>query len=221
MEEKPQRRVLIPVDESGSTLNAVNWYLEEVARPGDHVILLTVVPFQVHRQSNVWVSSEEDENTLSESSNGEDQQAQQLLSPAAEQEARKELIKQAKKLKDFFATQFQETRERLEREAQLPAHYNPNSSRCSQEEQQQQQPEQSEEEAAAKNRKSLTWEAYVRQGSNVGAAITEAEMDMKVNFVIMGTRGLGAIRRVLMGSVSDYVLHNSASTVIIVPHLHS
>ncbi|VDN39677.1 unnamed protein product, partial [Dibothriocephalus latus] len=72
MADKAQRRVLIPVDESGSTLNAIRWYLEEVSRPGDHVILLTVVPFQVQRQTNVWVSSEEDETPpTNEASNGE------------------------------------------------------------------------------------------------------------------------------------------------------
>ncbi|KAL7063470.1 hypothetical protein AAHC03_01591 [Spirometra sp. Aus1] len=217
MGEKPQRRVLIPVDESGSTLNAVRWYLGEVARPGDHVILLTVVPFQVHKQTNVWVSSEEDESTPSESSSGEDQQAQQLLAPAAEQEARKELIRQARRLKDFFAKQFQEAKEHLEKQTQQSAPHNPNSSYCSQE----QQSQETEAEDETNRRKSLTWEAYVRQGSNVGVAITEAVVEMKVNFVIMGTRGLGAIRRVLMGSVSDYVVHNSQSTVIIVPHVQA
>ncbi|BHF58516.1 hypothetical protein SprV_0100146800 [Sparganum proliferum] len=217
MEEKPQRRVLIPVDESGSTLNAVSWYLGEVARPGDHVILLTVVPFQVHKQTNAWVSSEEDESTPSESSSGEDQQAQQLLAPAADQEARKELIRQARKLKDFFAKQFQEAKERVEKQAPQSAPHNPNSSYCSQE----QQSQETEAEDEANRCKSLTWEAYVRQGSNVGVAITEAVVEMKVNFVIMGTRGLGAIRRVIMGSVSDYVVHNSHSTVIIVPHMQA
>lgn len=33
--------------------------------------------------------------------------------------------------------------------------------------------------------------------------------------IIMGTRGLGAIRRTIMGSVSDYVLHHSHVPVLI------
>lgn len=37
-----RRKVLIPVDERGSTRCAVDWYCSDVAQPGDHVILLFI-----------------------------------------------------------------------------------------------------------------------------------------------------------------------------------
>ena len=48
-----------------------------------------------------------------------------------------------------------------------------------------------------------------------GEAIVNAAKEEKVTLIVMGTRGLGKIRRTLMGSVSDYVLHHAHCPVLI------
>lgn len=50
-----------------------------------------------------------------------------------------------------------------------------------------------------------------------GEAIIEALKECGADVVVMGSRGLGAIRRTFVGSVSDYVLHHSPVPVIICP----
>lgn len=49
-----------------------------------------------------------------------------------------------------------------------------------------------------------------------GVAITEMVMKEKCDIVIMGSRGMGTLRSILLGSVSDYVIHHSKCPVLIV-----
>ena len=39
----------------------------------------------------------------------------------------------------------------------------------------------------------------------------------KAAYIVMGSRGLGKIRRTLLGSVSDFVVHHADVPVVIVP----
>ena len=55
-----------------------------------------------------------------------------------------------------------------------------------------------------------------KPGSGIVDLATEAGGDL----IIMGNRGLGKIRRTVMGSVSDYVLHHAHVPVGIVPPPH-
>ena len=55
-----------------------------------------------------------------------------------------------------------------------------------------------------------------KKGS-VGEAICELAKENNVCCIVMGKRAMGAIKRALQGSVSEYVLHNSHTTVMIVP----
>lgn len=46
--------------------------------------------------------------------------------------------------------------------------------------------------------------------------IVSAASDPQVDLVVVGARGLGAFRRMLLGSVSEYVLHHAACPVLVV-----
>lgn len=54
-------------------------------------------------------------------------------------------------------------------------------------------------------------------GGKPGEAICQTIRDSEVDLVVMGSRGMGAIRRTFVGSVSDYVLHHSHVPTIICP----
>ena len=51
-----------------------------------------------------------------------------------------------------------------------------------------------------------------------GEAIVQMAQDEKADFIVMGTRGMGKIRRTILGSVSDFVLHHAHCPVTIVRH---
>jgi len=51
-----------------------------------------------------------------------------------------------------------------------------------------------------------------------GEALVEAAKTENATMIIMGTRGMGTIRRTIMGSVSDYVVHHSHVPVIVCRH---
>ncbi|XP_063717701.1 universal stress protein Sll1388-like isoform X2 [Symsagittifera roscoffensis] len=52
---------------------------------------------------------------------------------------------------------------------------------------------------------------------HAGEAIIDVCEKRSVDYVIMGNRGMGAIRRTFLGSTSDYVLHHAHIPVTIVP----
>ena len=56
---------------------------------------------------------------------------------------------------------------------------------------------------------------FLKQGMNPGHVITETAKEKHVTTVVMGTRGMGKIRRTILGSVSDFVLHHTHCPVII------
>lgn len=55
-------------------------------------------------------------------------------------------------------------------------------------------------------------------GSNAGQHLCQMAKKEKADMIVMGTRGLGTVRRTVLGSVSDYVLHHSTVPVSICPH---
>lgn len=52
-------------------------------------------------------------------------------------------------------------------------------------------------------------------GRTPGEYIIEVATEEEVGLILMGTRGLGKIRKAILGSVSDYVLSKSPVPVLI------
>ncbi|XP_062578739.1 universal stress protein in QAH/OAS sulfhydrylase 3'region-like [Saccostrea cucullata] len=50
-----------------------------------------------------------------------------------------------------------------------------------------------------------------------GEGIIKAAEEVKADMIVVGSRGLGAVRRTILGSVSDYVLQHSSIPVIVCP----
>ncbi|EUB64556.1 hypothetical protein ECG_00561 [Echinococcus granulosus] len=50
-----------------------------------------------------------------------------------------------------------------------------------------------------------------------GEGIISIVNDLEIQLIVMGSRGLSTIRRTILGSVSDYVLHHSQVPICIVP----
>ncbi|XP_063716970.1 universal stress protein Sll1388-like isoform X2 [Symsagittifera roscoffensis] len=58
---------------------------------------------------------------------------------------------------------------------------------------------------------------YSSAFNHAGEAIIDACEQRSIHYVIMGNRGMGAIRRTFLGSISDYVLHHAHIPVTIIP----
>jgi len=58
----------------------------------------------------------------------------------------------------------------------------------------------------------------VKFGQHPGESIVDLAIQEQVSMVVMGTRGLGTIRRTILGSVSDYVLHHVHCPVAVCRH---
>lgn len=56
---------------------------------------------------------------------------------------------------------------------------------------------------------------FVSDFEKPGEYIVETAKKESVSYVVMGTRGLGRLRRTIMGSVSDYVVHHVHCPVIV------
>jgi nucleotide-binding universal stress UspA family protein len=60
-----------------------------------------------------------------------------------------------------------------------------------------------------------TVETFVERGAP-GPVLCERAAALSSDVVVVGSRGRGAIRRVLLGSVSTYVVHNAPCPVLVV-----
>lgn len=58
-------------------------------------------------------------------------------------------------------------------------------------------------------------DTMVRIGAPLQTLLSMAE-DTKADLIVMGSRGLGAVRSIVMGSVSQYILHHARAMVTIV-----
>lgn len=63
----------------------------------------------------------------------------------------------------------------------------------------------------------ISHKVHLIQEHDPGHGICECIKSCKARVVILGSRGQGKLRRTILGSVSDYVVHHADCTVIIVP----
>ncbi|KAK2163388.1 hypothetical protein LSH36_80g01000 [Paralvinella palmiformis] len=56
---------------------------------------------------------------------------------------------------------------------------------------------------------------FVSDVEKPGELICETAKREGATYIVMGTRGMGKLRRTIMGSVSDYVVHHSSCPVIV------
>jgi nucleotide-binding universal stress UspA family protein len=52
---------------------------------------------------------------------------------------------------------------------------------------------------------------------NPGEGIMKIADDERVDMIIMGSRGLGAVKRIFIGSVSEYIVRRSTVPTLIIP----
>jgi nucleotide-binding universal stress UspA family protein len=62
--------------------------------------------------------------------------------------------------------------------------------------------------------KGMTAQVNVVKG-DAKVKLTELASEVRADLVIIGSRGLGAIKKMIMGSVSDYIVHNCDCPVIV------
>lgn len=58
---------------------------------------------------------------------------------------------------------------------------------------------------------------FIDESMNPGEGVCAAAKKENVDMIVMGTRGLSPLRRTVLGSVSDYVLHHANLPVAVVP----
>jgi nucleotide-binding universal stress UspA family protein len=59
-------------------------------------------------------------------------------------------------------------------------------------------------------------EAYLRMGGRRDREIVDLAENIGVGLIVLGSRGLGGMRRALMGSVSDSVVRHAHCPVLVV-----
>ncbi|KAK6176450.1 hypothetical protein SNE40_014735 [Patella caerulea] len=55
-------------------------------------------------------------------------------------------------------------------------------------------------------------------GGNAGEVVVRVADEEKADLIVVGTRGMGTLRRTFVGSVSDYIMHHSHVPVLVCRH---
>ncbi|KAL9967153.1 hypothetical protein ACROYT_G025326 [Oculina patagonica] len=63
----------------------------------------------------------------------------------------------------------------------------------------------------------MKFKLYKEENNRPGEVICKLAEDEKAQFIIMGSRGVGTLRRTFLGSVSDYCVHHTHIPVVVVP----
>lgn len=63
----------------------------------------------------------------------------------------------------------------------------------------------------------LKFKLFKEENNQPGEVIIKLAEDEKADFIVMGSRGVGTLRRTFLGSVSDYCVHHTKIPVVVVP----
>lgn len=55
------------------------------------------------------------------------------------------------------------------------------------------------------------------QDGHPGENVCKTALKEKANLIVVGSRGMGTIRRTILGSISDYIIHHAHIPVLVVP----
>ena len=67
-------------------------------------------------------------------------------------------------------------------------------------------------------RKKINTKVFIEEkNDSIGHTICKLAKEHGAECIVMGNRGLGAVKRAIFGSVSDYVLHHAHVAVLVVP----
>ncbi|KAL5015867.1 hypothetical protein ScPMuIL_005456 [Solemya velum] len=149
-ESVPTRIVVLAIDESEFSEYAFDFYVDNVHRKGDSIVLVHVPEYNSVVQAPALLT---DPNVVSELIKEEDERVKRLIGKFSEKMKRHHL---GGKVKQMLG--------------------------------------------------------------KVGEAIVEAAKEEKATMIIVGTRGMGKVRRTLLGSISDYCLHHSPIPVLVCRH---
>ncbi len=58
-------------------------------------------------------------------------------------------------------------------------------------------------------------------GGHPGHVVVKVAEEENAVAIVTGTRGMGTLRRTLLGSVSDYIMHHSHVPVVVCRHKHT
>ena len=74
----------------------------------------------------------------------------------------------------------------------------------------------------------LKFKLFKEESNRPGEVICKLAEDESVDLVVIGSRGMGTLRRTFLGSVSDYCVHHNHCSIAVVPppnrhdgHAHS
>ena len=70
--------------------------------------------------------------------------------------------------------------------------------------------------AAAKSLNLKIREKVLETESSVGKTITQYAADQKADLIVVGTSSVGGIRRLVLGSVSNEIVNNAKTSVLVV-----
>ncbi|XP_024526278.1 universal stress protein PHOS34 [Selaginella moellendorffii] len=152
-----KRKIVAAVDDSEVSAYAFTWGLQNLVRPDDHVVAITVAPFV---GADVATADMVGEYTVS-----------MTLSPAESEAAQKQVTESSKALISKYLKQ------------------------CA--------------------NANISCEGEVVKGEP-GSWIVDEANRVRADMVLVGSHAYGLIKRTLLGSISDFVLHNASCTVVIV-----